>query len=327
MEAIATGVPAPGRRLLSLQPQYRERIWGGQRLRAADPPIGEAWLAFGASLVQAGPLAGTSVDELVADDAKTILGTAVLARYGARFPLLIKLLDCAEWLSLQVHPNDAQARRMVGPGEFGKTEAWYFLSTDPEARILLGVKPGTTAADLAAAIRAGRALDVAAEVEVHPGEAVLIPAGTLHAIGPGVLLYEIQQASDTTFRAYDWGRPETAGRKLHVEESAEVALPVSPLDRTTPVVPDATGTACAVECGDFELDLASVGEAPLLADTANRSFHILTAIEGAAEVVCGDESLPLQRHQTALIPAASGGYEIRALSAEPARLLRASVPG
>jgi mannose-6-phosphate isomerase len=325
MEAVARSRPAIGRRLLILEPQYRERVWGGRRLRPAEPPIGEAWIAFGASRVRNGPFAGATLDDLVAAQGQALLGTSAMARYGARFPLLVKLLDCADWLSLQVHPNDEQARRMVGPDAFGKTEAWYFLDTDPPARILLGVKPGTTAAALAGAMRAGRVVDVAEEVAVHAGEAVLIPAGTLHALGPGLFIYEIQQASDTTYRVYDWDRPQTAGRKLHIEESIEVTAPVGPLSLRTPETGAGTASACAIECDKFELQLCSVGETPLRSDTAGLSFHILTSIEGAVELGCGRETVRLETYDTALVTAAAGRYEIRALS-RPARLLRARVP-
>jgi mannose-6-phosphate isomerase len=143
-----------------------------------------------------------------------------------RFPLLVKLLDCADWLSVQVHPNDEQAADLVGTGQYGKTEAWHFLEVEPGTSILAGVKPGTTPAALAAAIRTGRILEVAQRLEVRPGETYLIPAGTLHALGPGLLLYEVQQASDTTYRVYDWDRrPGRAG--LHIEESVAVTSPQS----------------------------------------------------------------------------------------------------
>lgn len=117
--------------LLVLEPQYRERVWGGQRLHPAQPPVGEAWIAFGSSRVASGPLAGRTLEELSRHLVADLLGTVVAARFGARFPLLAKLLDCADWLSVQVHPDDAQAETMVGRGEFGKTEAWYFIDTSP----------------------------------------------------------------------------------------------------------------------------------------------------------------------------------------------------
>jgi mannose-6-phosphate isomerase len=329
MQAGAQQIAVPdqglGQSLLPLEPQFHERVWGGQRLRASDPPIGEAWIAFGESVVATGPLAGRKLADLAAEHGPALLGSSVYGRYGRRFPLLAKLLDCADWLSVQVHPNNEQARRMVGPGEFGKTEAWFFLEAAPEARILLGVKPGTAPSELATAIREGQVAEVAATVPVHGGEAVLIPAGTLHALGPGLLLYEIQQESDTTYRAYDWGRPQSTGRKLHIEESVEVTTTDGPGQPATPVVAGATGVADAVDCPYFDLDLAGVGADPLSLDTGGRSFHILTAVEGTAEIEAGVEIARLERFQTALVAGATGTYRVRAVGG-PATLLRASVP-
>lgn len=314
--------------LFALEPQYRERVWGGQRLRAANPPVGEAWVAYGPSSIASGPSAGLTLEGLAVSHGPALLGTDVSHRYGTRFPLLIKLLDCADWLSIQVHPNEEQAQRMVGPDEFGKTEAWYFLDADAEARSMVGVKPGIGQSELAAAIRGGRILEIANPLTVRQGEALLIPAGTLHALGPGILLYEVQQASDTTYRVYDWGRPASVGRKLHLKESVEVALPVGPTELRDPQVSGETGTAPAIGCEYFNLDLIRVspGGGPLSADTAGRSFHVLTVIEGSAQVRCGSERIDLTRFATALVAGSAGSYEIAA-SDGPASLLRATVPG
>jgi len=322
---VKTREQTMGQVLFCVEAQFRERIWGGQRLRASNPPVGEAWIAYGGSRVLGGSQEGRTLDELVVSYGSELLGSAAAGRTGGRFPLLVKLLDCADWLSIQVHPNDEQARRMVGPHEPGKTEAWYFIETDPGARILLGVKPGTDKDRLAEAIRAGRAIDVASEVEVRGGETVLIPAGTLHALGPGLFLYEIQQASDTTYRAYDWGRPQSAGRRLHIEESAEVTLPVGPLERALPRVDAGTGTCEAIACEYFELDLVRVASASLQAGTEGRTLHILTVIEGAAELTCGHETTRLGRFETALVAGAAGAYSVRSLGG-PATLLRARLP-
>ncbi len=313
--------------LLPLEPQYRERVWGGRTLRASTPPIGEAWIAYGPSRVASGRLRGRTLDELAAGHGTALLGSAVAERHGSRFPLLIKLLDCADWLSVQVHPNDEQARRLVGPGVFGKTEAWYFLETSGGAEIMAGTKPGVGADELAAAIRDGRVLEVAQHVPVQDGEALLIPAGTLHALGPGLLLYEIQQASDTTYRVYDWDRPASEGRKLHIEESVEVTRPVGPTEPANPLVAGETGTAPAIECPYFELDLvrATPDGGPLAADTAGRGFRILTVIEGTAEVRCAAERIGLGRFETALVAGCAGPYEIDAKGG-PVALLCAAVP-
>lgn len=320
-------MPTFDQHLFSIEPQYRERVWGGRRLRAADPPIGEAWIAYGPCRVASAGPAGPTIDELVALHGAELLGRAVADRYGTRFPLLVKLLDCADWLSVQVHPNDAQALRMVGPREFGKTEAWYFLDADPGAQIMVGVKPGVSRDELAARIRGGGIVEVADRISVRDGEALLIPAGTLHALGPGLLLYEIQQASDTTYRVYDWDRPPSAGRRLHIEESVAVTLPVGPAELRRPQVAGETGSATAVECSLFRLELIRVspGGGPLESDTAGRSFHLVTAIEGTTEIVCGSERAGLRRFETVLVAGSAGRYQIRS-SGGPAALLRASVP-
>jgi mannose-6-phosphate isomerase len=314
--------------LLLLEPQYRERVWGGQRLKAANPPIGEAWVAFGPSRISNGSLAGRTLDEIAAEHGPALLGSVVSGRFGTRFPLLIKLLDCADWLSVQVHPSDEQALRMVGPNEFGKTEAWYFIESEPGAQSMIGVKPGVTAPELAAAIRDGRILDVAESLPIEAGDSVLIPAGTLHALGPGLLLYEVQQASDTTYRVYDWGRPASTGRKLHIDESVAVTLPVAhePLRRARP--DGETGCAPAIACPYFDLDMLGVSPdgGPLAGDTGGRSFHIITVIEGEAEIRRGSEVVRLGRFCTALVSGRAGSYQIHGDDG-PATLLRAVVPG
>jgi mannose-6-phosphate isomerase len=310
--------------LFTLEPQYRERVWGGQRLRAADPPVGEAWIAYGASRVANGQLAGRTLDQLSAGYGPALLGTTVADRFGVRFPLLIKLLDCADWLSIQVHPDDEQAGRMV-PGEFGKTEAWYFLGA--EAEIIAGVKPGVGADELRIAIQQGRVLEIANHLAVAQGEALLVPAGTLHSLGPGSFVYEVQEASDTTYRVYDWGRPASAGRELHIEASMEVARPVGPNEPRRPRIANETGTARAIDCAYFDLDLIRVSPkgVPLTRDTGGRCFHLVTAIEGAAEIGRGAERVDLSRYETAFVAGSAGAYEIHAKGG-PAILLGAAVP-
>lgn len=317
-----------GQKLFPLEPQYRERVWGGQRLKAADPPVGEAWVAFGESRVRGGACAGRTLEELAGGWGDELLGAEVARRCGRRFPLLVKLLDCADWLSVQVHPDDEQAVRMVGPGASGKTEAWHFLSVEPGATVYAGVRAGTTREALASAIREGRVFDVAEQFEVHEGETLYIPSGTLHALGPGLLLYEVQQSCDTTYRVYDWGRPAAAGRALHVEEAVAVtdACPVA-----SPVPPPAlAGTAAAhvLRCPHFELDVLRVaGGAPLDGDTGGRSFHLLTVTQGSAEIHTDGERISLARHETALVSGAAGAYRLRTPEGSPpASLLRSAVP-
>lgn len=312
-------------RLFLLEPQYRERVWGGQRLKAADPPVGEAWVAFGESRVVGGEHAGRTVAELAGEYGEDLLGREVSGAYGSRFPLLVKLLDCADWLSVQVHPNDEQAERMVGPGESGKSEAWHFIEVEPGATIYAGVKRGTSEGELEAAIRGGRVLEVAERLGVKAGETVYIPAGTLHALGPGLLLYEVQQSSDTTYRVYDWDRPASAGRKLHVEESVAVTDP-----RKGAVVrpaPELSGTAAAAAlvCPYFGLEVIRLGRDALGGDTRGETFHLLTVTEGEVELSREGEAARLGKYETALVAGGAGAYGLRAAGGG-ARLLRSSVP-
>jgi mannose-6-phosphate isomerase len=312
-------------RLFLLEPQYRERVWGGQRLKAADPPVGEAWVAFEESRVREGRYTGRTLAELSSEDGEHLLGREVFEAYGSRFPLLVKLLDCADWLSVQVHPNDEQAARLVGPGEFGKSEAWHFIEAEPGANIYAGIKPGTSAEELGAAIRNGRVLEVAERLGVSAGETVYIPAGTLHALGPGLLLYEVQQSSDTTYRVYDWDRPASAGRKLHVEESVAVTDPRK--GAAVHPAPELSGTAAAAAlvCPYFKLDVVRLGVDAFEGDTRGETFHLLTVTEGEGEVSCGGEAVRLAKYETALVAGGAGAYRVRA-DAGGARLLRAAVP-
>jgi mannose-6-phosphate isomerase len=312
-------------RLFPLEPQYRERVWGGQRLKAADPPVGEAWVAGEESRVGEGSYAGRTVAELSSEYGEDLLGRGVFGTYGTRFPLLVKLLDCADWLSVQVHPNDEQARRLVGPGEFGKTEAWHFIEAEPGATIYAGIKPGTTGEELEAAIRQGRVLEVAEQLEVKAGETVYIPAGTLHALGPGLLLYEVQQSSDTTYRVYDWDRPASAGRELHVEESVAVTDPRKGAAVHPATELSGTASAAALASPYFELEVIRLGREVLGGDTRGETFHLLTVTEGSVELSRGAEAVRLDRYETALVAGGAGAYRLRA-DAGGARLLRAAVP-
>ena len=312
-------------KLFLLEPQYRERVWGGQRLKAAEPPVGEAWVAFEESRVRGGEHAGRTVAELAEEYGEALLGRRVFEATGTRFPLLVKLLDCADWLSVQVHPNDEQAERLVGPGEFGKSEAWHFIEAEPGATIYAGIKQGTSKEELEQAIRTGRVLEVAERLEVKAGETVYIPAGTLHALGPGLLLYEVQQSSDTTYRVYDWDRPASAGRKLHVEESVAVTDPRK-VARPRPA-PELRGTAAAsaLVCPYFELEVIRLGAEALDEETRGETFHLLTLTEGGAELSREGEAVTLGRFETALVAGGAHRYQVRA-SEGGARLLRASVP-
>ena len=307
---------------LQLLLQYRDYLWGGQRLRPGQLTA-EAWVVYEQNHVASGPLAGYTLAEVAAQDPVGLLGARTVERTGTRFPLLIKILDCAQWLSLQVHPDDAAAERLEGPGYFGKTEAWHVLDAAPDAQLIAGMRPETTAAALTAAIRDGTILDWVQQQDVRPGDTVFMPARTIHALGPGLLIYEVQQTSDLTYRVFDWNRPATPGRTLHIEKSLAVADPsASAPAQPAPVLADGEW-AELVTCPYFTLELILGGDKSIALDTAGQSFHALTVIEGAAEVIARDGTLRLSRFDSAVIPAACGAYEIRPL--DGCRVLKASV--
>lgn len=216
---------------LKFHPVYKEKIWGGDALarlfgrRLPSNKVGESWEIaahpHGQSIVSKGPLAGTPLAELLRSSPREIMGRTPLADDG-RFPLLVKLLDCNDWLSVQVHPDDEYAR--THEGDLGKQESWVVLYAAPGAQIVYGLQPGTTRAEFAAAIADNRVEQYLHKVNVKAGDVFSVPAGTVHALGRGVVVAEIQQNSDTVYRVYDWGRLGADGkpRELHVAKALDV---------------------------------------------------------------------------------------------------------
>jgi mannose-6-phosphate isomerase len=292
-------------------PEYRDYVWGGERLRPGHSPTAEAWIVYENDRIASGPLEGKTLAEATGLYGPALLGNWVFRQTGGRFPLLIKLLDCAQWLSLQVHPDDEQAIRLEGPGHSGKTEAWYILEAAPTAQLIAGLKPGTPPDALSNSIRNGTILEW---VEYHPVQAddcVFMPAGTIHALGPGLLVYEVQQASDITYRVYDWGRPQTAGRKLHIDKSLQVIDPnASGQVWKSPGIRD-EGIYPLVQCPYFTLELLSARTNAIHLDTRAETFHALTIIEGVAQVMVGEEKVQVHQYQTVVIPAETGRYQVQ----------------
>jgi mannose-6-phosphate isomerase len=299
---------------LKLVPSYRDYVWGGDRLRPGHNPTAEAWVVWEDDQIESGRLAGKTLAEAAKEFGDALLGARAISHTGTRFPLLIKLLDCAQWLSLQVHPNDKQAVALEGPGQFGKTEAWYILEAQPNATLIAGLRPDISAGRLADSIRDGTIIEHVQYAEVKAGDTVFMPAGTLHALGPGLLVYEVQQTSNWTYRVYDWGRPQTEARPLHIDKSIEVtkaefAAPIIPL----PECEDGA-RARLIECEYFTLETLCASQDMLHLDTKGESFHAITVIEGKAILRSGNESLELGKFQTAVIPATTGNYQFEPLT-------------
>ena len=308
---------------LKLTPAYRDYVWGGDRLRPGYNPTAEAWVVWEGDVIEAGTLAGKTLGEAAAEFGEALLGTRVASRTGTRFPLLIKLLDCAQWLSLQVHPNDEQAVELEGPGQFGKTEAWHILDSEPNAKLIAGLTPNTSNAALAEAIRNGTITEHVQYANVKQGDTIFMPAGTLHALGPGLLVYEVQQTSDWTYRVYDWGRLATEKRPLHIEKSIRVTR----ADFTAPVksLPEAGDGSrqVLVQCEYFTLEMLSATSNQIDLDTKGESFHALTVIQGEAVLKTADEVVTLEKFQTAVVPAEVGSYQFQPLA--DCRALKSSV--
>src|SRR5215203_3562982 len=208
-----------------IETERKERVWGGGRLGKHDPPYGEAWIICDQNRIESGPLSGRSLAEAVDTHPVEILGRSVFEAEGAVFPLLIKLLDPADWLSIQVHPDDALAREIQGEAFRGKTEAWYVLEADVGAELIAGVVSGHSALEVVQAIRDGTLDPMLERHAVRAGDSLLVEAGLIHALGPGIFIYEVQQSSDLTYRVSDWGRPASTGRALHIEQSVEQSNP------------------------------------------------------------------------------------------------------
>lgn len=316
---------------LFFERRLKEKIWGGNRLVTLfdwvipdnwenQKKIGESWQLSDVpgeeSPVLNRRFAGKTLRDLMKQSGKEILGLAKPSA-GDRFPLLMKLLDTSDALSVQVHPDDALAAKW-GERDGGKTEAWFVIAAEEGARLTAGLKPGTDAASFGKAIQSGSAADCLESFEVSPGDAILVPAGLVHAIGPGLTLAEIQQTSDLTYRLYDWGRLGDDGkpRELHVEKG----LQASNYSMGKPLIEHARWRRPTpgfregqlVHCDQFKLSLGEVDE-PVVLRTPGRPV-IVTVIEGEGEIAWGVQCKEiLEPGATVLIPASLPEYELRNL--------------
>jgi len=259
------------------------------------------------SVVAAGPLAGETLHQLVMQS-----GAALLGRHDPRprFPLLFKFLDCQQTLSVQVHPNDAQAARL-DPPDLGKTEAWIILAAEPGSKVYAGLKPGVDRPALERELARGKCDVCLHEFEPRVGDCVLIEAGTVHALGAGLLIAEIQQASDTTYRLFDWNRVDRDGRprELHIQQAlGAIDFARGPVDPIKPMATDTPGVTRLAACDKFILDRRTL-ETPHSLPRDDR-FHILAVVEGVVDVRSDVGIQSLHRGDTLLIPAATRGVEI-----------------
>ena len=293
-------------------PYLKPVLWGGDKIapfkgvESDCDNIGESWEISGVpgheSVVSEGPDKGLKLPQLVAKYGEALMGRRVMEKYGATFPLLIKLIDAKKDLSVQVHPDDELARRRHD--SLGKTEMWYIVDTEPGARIYAGLSREITPDDYTRLVEEKKIMDVVASHESAPGDIFFLPAGRIHAIGAGNLLAEIQETSDITYRVYDFDRRDANGnpRELHTELAKDaIDYTVYPeykgsYDKT------AKGETDLVECGHFDVRRVIVeGENPVTVELD--SFVVIMCLDGQCEIDACGVATPMHRGWTILVPA------------------------
>jgi mannose-6-phosphate isomerase len=304
--------------LLRFEPLFKQYLWGGRRLatqlgKALGPGdhYAESWEVVDhgedQSVVAEGPLAGKTLHELVVSFGRPLFGRH---HPQPQFPLLFKFLDAHRTLSVQVHPNDEQAARL-NPPDLGKTEAWVVLAAEPGSKIYAGLLPGVDRRALQRELAAGTCDKCLHQFEPAVGDCVFLEAGTVHAIGAGLVIAEIQQASNTTYRLFDWNRVDADGkpRPLHIAESLDtIDYARGPVGPSRPRPTDVPQRERLVACDKFILDRWRLA-GPVTCGGDER-FHIFAGVEWAATISGGGSELPLARGQTVLAPAACGAVQI-----------------
>jgi mannose-6-phosphate isomerase len=327
---------------LTFVPVFKDYIWGGRNLEKLGHTlpagiVAESWEISGhpssPTRVEHGPLAGQTLLDVLSQWGEALVGhraQAMLAQ--GKFPLLVKLLDATQALSVQVHPNDDYAH-LHEHGELGKTELWYILQAKPGAELIYGLKPDVTPESFRQALAAGQLESCLHRLPVKAGDAIFIPAGSVHAIMEGIVLAEIQQNSDTTYRVYDWNRvgPDGQPRPLHLDK----ALTVINFDQVEPgpAIPELIKDSSRLRrellttCPYFEVERVRLKQkgASFQGRTDGSTFEIWGILAGQGRLTWSGQPLELAPVRFTLLPAALGDFEIEAL--QPTILLRTYVPG
>jgi mannose-6-phosphate isomerase len=318
-----------------LEPIFSARPWGARTLAPLFPeksnlaePLGEAWMTGAECRFASGPFAANKLGDVWRTLPAAWTGTKIAASAGT-FPLLVKFIFADEKLSVQVHPDDAYAERHEqAAGGRGKTEMWYAIHARPGAEVLVGLKPGVTPEIFKRAIADGSAEDCLQHVPLRGGEAIFVPAGTAHTIGAGLVLCEIQEYSDLTYRVFDYDRRDAQGRSrdLHIEKALQVMRfgtqhggKIEPARIVRGGVTETFFIACryfAAEKWELAADTAAA--------TSPEHFELLMILEGRGSILWGGESVAYAAAQTWLLPAALGAYHLA--PDERTALLRAYVP-
>lgn len=298
---------------LKFKPLFHERIWGGDLLGKMNKKlpegkvIGESWELSGVpgnlSVVSNGKLKGNNLEELVEVYMGDLVGEKIYQRYGLVFPLLIKLIDAQDALSIQVHPDDALAAKRHD--SYGKTEMWYVVDCEPGAELYLGFNRPVTKEEYLGYVQSGTLADILARVKVKPGDAYFIPAGAIHAIGKGILIAEIQQTSDITYRVFDWNRVDAngKGRELHTELAVDAInfAPDQKFDVTAG--PIANKAVKIVQCPYFTTNILEVEGKAEREYVAVDSFVIYMVLDGKMTLKWDGGQETISKGETVLLPA------------------------
>lgn len=295
--------------VLKLRPATKDYLWGGSRLREefglqgpAEGPMAEGWMLSchpdGPSVIENGPYAGKTLAEYIASEGRGVLGSFGLLFED--FPILIKLIDAKENLSIQVHPSNKYA--MEHEHQYGKTEMWYVLDAQPDAYLYYGFQQEISEQEMKQRIKDNTLTQVLNAVPVKKGDVFFIPSGTLHAICKGILIAEVQQNSNVTYRIYDYGRlgADHKPRQLHIQQAEAVT-------RRVPPKMDYNFGGHLARCEYFTTDCLS---GDFTDDCDDESFTSLIVLEGSGTIRCGEETLPIQKGDSLFLPAESGIYRV-----------------
>lgn len=311
---------------LKFTPVYKQIIWGGDNIRrhfnrvTPFEKVAESWelccRSDGMSIVSEGPLKGKTFTQVISDFKEKVLGTKSIEKYGCDFPLLIKLIDANGKLSVQVHPDDAYAQSCGEKN--GKNELWYIVDAKPGAKLVYGLKDGVTKEDFTAAMRDDAIASTLRQVPVAPGDVFYIPAGTVHAILNGILVAEIQQNSNTTYRIYDWGRVDADNRprELQIDRALDVINFGRELPQRNSEVRSGD-TGCSVKtvlrCEFFNIDEVDL-DGKFAGEAAGDTFYVLMNLGGCVKIAFDGGEMTLESGDTALIPACLGNYTVEGRS-------------
>jgi len=303
----------------TFEPILKERIWGGTKLKNyLNKPIsseitGESWelstVPNDISVINNGTFKGKNLNEMIDQFPEEVLGKEVYHRFGKQFPLLFKYLDAKEDLSIQLHPNDELAK--ARHNSFGKTEMWYVMQADENARLIVGFKENSSKDEYLQKLESNEILTLLKEVPVKKGDVFFLETGTIHAIGAGIVIAEIQQTSDITYRIYDWDRVDAngIGRELHTELALDAInyQTTSSKKEYTAIVNKSTPI---VDCPYFKTNIISLNKEVLI-DKTSDSFMVLMCTEGSFELILEDKKYTYQAGDTVLIPAVLTSFMLK----------------